>query len=335
MERGSVPRRRCRLSLAEQLAAEQCGRRASRIWSRTEWRYDTTLGPVARCGCARQEQQLPPAAGYEGGRRERPHGRDGGRRDGGRRGGALGFALLHVAPTLSVHLFAGAGCHRASARTRSEIKPRHNQHVLPADDRRFSVSFFIVVPALVPAASDIYPLHAAYARLTQVFPLAGCDPRPAARGTSLPQGSELGARERSRGRWRVARRIPLLGRADPAGPATDSRHAQDVVTASDCTATPRPVLLLITVPWFLPTAGAAAPVETELRPSNVSLGRLAVRIEEFACLPDDPGRRRTVRARRTPTKVLRAEVYRRLSPPISPVWNRPRMRRGSRPVGVR
>ncbi|AWN30383.1 (2Fe-2S)-binding protein [Streptomyces sp. NEAU-S7GS2] len=91
-----------------------------------------------------------------------------------------------------------------------------------------------------------------------------------------------------------------------------------------------PACLLITVPWFLHRRVPRLPVQ------DVSfqreLGRMAVRISSFACLPDDPAAT-LPGARVVPDEeALRAEVRAAVAAHLGPVLEgfRTRMRRGPR-----
>ncbi|MFI6766294.1 (2Fe-2S)-binding protein [Streptomyces sp. NPDC050355] len=91
-----------------------------------------------------------------------------------------------------------------------------------------------------------------------------------------------------------------------------------------------PACLLITVPWFL---HRRVPV---LPPQNVSfqraLGRMAVRIDSFGCLPDDPAAALPGARVVADEEALRAEVRAAVAGHLAPVLEGfgTRMRRGPR-----
>uniref|UniRef100_A0AAU2K3N6 (2Fe-2S)-binding protein n=1 Tax=Streptomyces sp. NBC_00049 TaxID=2903617 RepID=A0AAU2K3N6_9ACTN len=91
-----------------------------------------------------------------------------------------------------------------------------------------------------------------------------------------------------------------------------------------------PACLLITLPWFLQRRVPRLPAD---RVSfHRTLGRLAVHVEEFACLPDDPAAA-LPGARVVPdAEALRAEVRAAVAQHLGPVLEGfgPRMRRGRR-----
>ncbi|MFF2999931.1 (2Fe-2S)-binding protein [Streptomyces sp. NPDC057950] len=91
-----------------------------------------------------------------------------------------------------------------------------------------------------------------------------------------------------------------------------------------------PVCLLITVPWFLDRRVPRFPVEHVT--FQRTLGRMAVRTGEFACLPDDPAAT-LPGARVVPDEeALRAEVRAAVAEHLEPVLGGfgPRMRRRDR-----
>lgn len=91
-----------------------------------------------------------------------------------------------------------------------------------------------------------------------------------------------------------------------------------------------PFCLLVTVPWFLHRRVPRIPVEAVSY--HRELGRLSVRIDDFACLPGDPAAG-LPGARVVPgEEALRAEVRAAVAEHLAPVLDafRPRMRRGSR-----
>ncbi|HET6856407.1 MAG TPA: (2Fe-2S)-binding protein [Streptomyces sp.] len=91
-----------------------------------------------------------------------------------------------------------------------------------------------------------------------------------------------------------------------------------------------PACLLITVPWFLHRRVPRVPVEDVT--FQRTLGRMTVRVREFACLPDDPAAA-LPGARVVPDEeALRAEVRASVAEHLGPVLDGfgPRMRRGKR-----
>ncbi|WP_406341843.1 (2Fe-2S)-binding protein [Streptomyces sp. NBC_00648] len=91
-----------------------------------------------------------------------------------------------------------------------------------------------------------------------------------------------------------------------------------------------PACLLITVPWFLHRRVPRVPVEDVS--FQRTLGRLTVRVREFACLPGDPAAA-LPGARVVPDEeALRAEVRAAVAEHLGPVLDGfgPRMRRGRR-----
>ncbi|WP_327352490.1 (2Fe-2S)-binding protein [Streptomyces sp. NBC_01304] len=167
----------------------------------------------------------------------------------------------------------------------------------------------------------------AYARLTEVFP-----------GLRI---QELGAGEQapSGGGWVAAAQLAEGGAALDAFLAWDDAQVlrdygqqarPDVIASFGLHRYAWPACLLITIPWFLHRRVPRLPV------ANVTfqrtLGRMAVRVEEFACLPDDPAAA-LPGARVVPDEeALRAEVRTAVAEHLGPVLDgwRPRMRRGPR-----
>ncbi|MET9858051.1 (2Fe-2S)-binding protein [Streptomyces smyrnaeus] len=185
----------------------------------------------------------------------------------------------------------------------------------------------MAVPTLAPVAFDVSPFRAAYARLTEVFPSLGVTETTA--GEALPEGPG----------WVRASALAAGGDALDAFLAWDAEQIvrdygqpgrPDVVASFGLHRYAWPVCLLITIPWFLHRRVPRLPVEAVA--FQRSLGRLAVRVEEFACLPDDPAAA-APGARVVPgEEALRAEVRDAVAVHLAPVLEgfRPRMRRGSR-----
>ncbi len=185
----------------------------------------------------------------------------------------------------------------------------------------------MTVPTLAPVASDVSPFHAAYARLTEVLPSLGVTETTARE--PLPEGPG----------WVRAAALADGGEALDAFLAWDEEqilrdHGRpgrpDVVAGFGLHRYAWPVCLLFTVPWFLRRRVPRLPVEAVA--VQRSQGRLAVRIEEFACLPDDPAAA-APGARVVPgEEALRAEVRNAVAAHLAPVLEGfgPRMRRGAR-----
>ncbi|MET8505820.1 (2Fe-2S)-binding protein [Streptomyces sp. NPDC004787] len=127
------------------------------------------------------------------------------------------------------------------------------------------------------------PVAAAYARLAEVFAglrvdeLAGDAPLP--RGTGWVTAAELGTGGAGLDAflaWDEAQVKRDYGRA--ARP--------DVVAGFGLHRYAWPVCLLVTLPWFLDRRVPRLPARD--LSFQRALGRIAVRVEEFACLPGDP-----------------------------------------------
>lgn len=140
----------------------------------------------------------------------------------------------------------------------------------------------MAVPALLPSPSAS-PVAAAYARLAEVFTglrveeLAGDERLP--RGPGWVTADELGAGGDGLDAflaWDEAQVLRDYGRA--ARP--------DVVAGFGLHRYAWPVCLLVTLPWFLHRRVPRLPAR-ELSFQR-ALGRIAVRVEEFWCLPGDP-----------------------------------------------
>lgn len=168
------------------------------------------------------------------------------------------------------------------------------------------------------------PFSAAYARLTEVFPALTITET-----ADLPHGEG----------WVTAAGLAAGGPALERFLAFDEEQVRrdygqsgrpDVIASFGLHRYAWPVCLLVTLPWFLHRRVPHIPVDAVA--FQRTLGRLAVRVEEFACLPGDtaaalPG------ARVVPDEeALRAEVRASVAAHLGPVLDgfRPRMRRGSR-----
>jgi hypothetical protein len=183
----------------------------------------------------------------------------------------------------------------------------------------------MTVPALLPALAS--PVGEAYARLAEVFP--GLGVRELTAGERPPSGAG----------WVGAAELAGGGPALDAFLAWDNaqvlrEHGQqarpDVIASFGLHRYAWPACLLITVPWFLHRRVVRAPVGDVA--FHRARGRMAVRVTEFACLPDDPAAQ-LPGARVVPDEeALRAEVRAAVAEHIGPVLDGfgPRMRRGKR-----
>jgi hypothetical protein len=189
-------------------------------------------------------------------------------------------------------------------------------------------------PAEASPDADAHParpvrsaLTEAYARLTEVLPSLGVT--ELAPGEAAPSGG-----------GRVAAARLAAGGADlDAFLAWDEAqvlkdHGQrarpDVVASFGLHRYAWPACLLITVPWFLLRRVPRFPVEQVT--FQRMPGRIAVRVDEFACLPDDPAAT-LPGARAVPDEeALRAEVRAAVAEHMEPVLGGfgPRIRRRGR-----
>ncbi|MGV2919085.1 (2Fe-2S)-binding protein [Streptomyces alfalfae] len=178
-----------------------------------------------------------------------------------------------------------------------------------------------------PAPSAPSAVADSYARLFEVY--SGLRITELGHGEQVPQG----------GGWVTAARLAEAGDDLDAFLAWDSAQVlkdygtqarPDVIASFGLHRYAWPATLLITVPWFLHRRVPRYPVQ------NVSfqrtLGRMAVRAESFACLPDDPAAA-LPGARVVPDEeALRAEVRQAVAEHLGPLLDGfgPRMRRRSR-----
>ncbi|APY85710.1 iron-sulfur protein [Streptomyces alfalfae] len=178
-----------------------------------------------------------------------------------------------------------------------------------------------------PAPSAPSAVADSYARLFEVY--SGLRITELGHGEQAPQG----------GGWVTAARLAEAGDDLDAFLAWDSAQVlkdygtqarPDVIASFGLHRYAWPATLLITVPWFLHRRVPRYPVQ------NVSfqrtLGRMAVRAESFACLPDDPAAA-LPGARVVPDEeALRAEVRQAVAEHLGPLLDGfgPRMRRRSR-----
>ena len=182
------------------------------------------------------------------------------------------------------------------------------------------------VPALLPSRRTS-PVTDAYRRLTEVFPSLGI--------------RELrgGERAPTDGGWVGAADLALGGASLDTFLAWDGAQVRrdygqqarpDVIASFGLHRYAWPACLLITVPWFLHRRVPRVPVE------NVSfqraLGKMAVRVSEFACLPDDPAAALPGARVVADEEALRDEVRSAVAAHLGPVLEGfgPRMRRGRR-----
>ncbi|MEU8520016.1 (2Fe-2S)-binding protein [Streptomyces sp. NBC_01216] len=184
----------------------------------------------------------------------------------------------------------------------------------------------MTVPALL-ATPLTSPFTASYARLGEVF--AGLRVDEYAGGERLPRG----------GGWVGADELGAGGAAldeflawDDAQVLRDygTRARPDVVASFGLHRYAWPACLLVTVPWFLHRRVPRLPA------GNVGFhrasGRMAVTVEEFACLPGDPAAVLPGARVVADEETLRAEVRASLAEHFEAVLAGfgPRMRRGRR-----
>ncbi|MFF0749459.1 (2Fe-2S)-binding protein [Streptomyces sp. NPDC004267] len=187
----------------------------------------------------------------------------------------------------------------------------------------------MAMPVLLPSppASPSSPVAASYARLGEVFTALSITELPA--DARLPQGTGwVGAAELASGgdgldaflAWDEAQVRRDYGRA--ARP--------DVVASFALHRYAWPVCLLVTLPWFLHRRVPRLPARNVA--FQRALGRLAMRVEEFACLPDDPAAALPGARVVAGEEALRAEVRESLAEHFEAVLTGfgPRMRRGRR-----
>ncbi|MFF3406098.1 (2Fe-2S)-binding protein [Streptomyces sp. NPDC002742] len=184
-------------------------------------------------------------------------------------------------------------------------------------------------PAVRPGAplAAVSPVADAYARLSEAFP--GLSVSELKAGEAAPRGAG----------WAAAARLAEGGPDLDAFLALDEaqvvrdhgrRARPDVVATFGLHRYAWPACLLITVPWFLLRRVPRLSVEDVT--FQRELGRMAVRVTTFACLPDDPAAAlpgaRVVRDE----EALRAEVREAVAEHLGPVLGGfgPRMRRRGR-----
>jgi ferric iron reductase protein FhuF len=183
----------------------------------------------------------------------------------------------------------------------------------------------MTLSALFPGLAS--PVGDAYARLADVFPglriqeLGDGEPTPD--GAGWVRASDLaagGPRLDSFLAWDNAQVLRDYGQ----------QARPDVVASFGLHRYAWPACLLITVPWFLHRRVPRAPVEDVA--FQRALGRMAVRVSSFACLPDDPAAALPGARVVADEEALREEVRAAVAEHIGPVLDgfAPRMRRGRR-----
>ncbi|MEV8393072.1 MULTISPECIES: (2Fe-2S)-binding protein [unclassified Streptomyces] len=184
----------------------------------------------------------------------------------------------------------------------------------------------MTLPTLLPG-SLASPVTDAYARLAEVFPALSID--QLTEGERPPMG----------GGWVSAADLAAGGAALDTFLAWDEAQVRrdygqearpDVIAGFAFHRYAWPACLLITMPWFLRRRVPRLPVEAVS--FQRALGRMTVRIDDFACLPDDPAAT-LPGARVVPDEeALRAEVRAAVADHLAPVLDgfAPRLRRGRR-----
>ncbi|MEE1803435.1 (2Fe-2S)-binding protein [Streptomyces sp. NPDC101062] len=184
----------------------------------------------------------------------------------------------------------------------------------------------MTVPAVLPGLLAS-PVTGAYARLTEVFPALSIDQLTDSEQPPVG-GGWVGATELAAGgpaldtflAWDEAQVLRDYGQ----------RARPDVIASFALHRYAWPACLLMTVPWFLHRRVPRIPVGSVS--FQRALGRMTVRVDEFACLPDDPAAA-LPGARVVPDEeALRDEVRTAVAEHLGPVLEgfAPRMRRGRR-----
>lgn len=179
--------------------------------------------------------------------------------------------------------------------------------------------------SVLAAPAATHPVAEAYARLSEAFPGL----RVTTWHTAPPSGDG----------WVCAAGLAAGGETLDAFLAWDDaqilrdhgRPARpDVVASFALHRYAWPACLLITVPWFLHRRVPRLSVQDVSMQRE--LGRMAVRISAFACLPDDPAAALPGARVLPDEEALRAEVRSAVAGHLGPVLEgfRPRMRRGTR-----
>ncbi|MER8040526.1 (2Fe-2S)-binding protein [Streptomyces hydrogenans] len=184
----------------------------------------------------------------------------------------------------------------------------------------------MTVPALLPSPLAS-PVAASYARLSEVF--SGLRIEETAGDERLPRGAG----------WVRAEELAAGGAALDAFLAWDNAQVlrdygqqarPDVIASFGLHRYGWPACLLVTVPWFLHRRVPRLPVGSVS--FQRTLGRMAVRVEEFACLPGDPAAALPGARVVSGEDALRAEVRASLAEHFEALLGGfgPRMRRGRR-----
>ncbi|MEV8591128.1 (2Fe-2S)-binding protein [Streptomyces sp. NPDC051180] len=184
----------------------------------------------------------------------------------------------------------------------------------------------MTVPALLPAP-PASPVAASYARLAEA--LSGLRIEEATPGERLPRGAG----------WVGADELAAGGPALDAFLAWDNAQVlrdygtqarPDVVASFGLHRYAWPACLLVTVPWFLHRRVPRLPARNVA--FQRALGRMSVRVEEFACLPDDPAAALPGARVVADEEALRAEVRASLAEHFEAILGGfgPRMKRGRR-----
>ncbi|MFE9369656.1 (2Fe-2S)-binding protein [Streptomyces sp. NPDC006711] len=171
------------------------------------------------------------------------------------------------------------------------------------------------------------PVADAYARLAEVFPSLRI--RELARSEQAPRGAGwVGAAQLAEG----GAALDTFLAWDNAQVLRDYQHQArpDVIASFGFHRYAWPACLLVTVPWFLSRRVPRIPVADVAH--HRALGRMTVRVREFACLPDDPAAAlpgaRVVADEEALRGAVRASVAEHLGPVLDGFG--PRMRRGKR-----
>ncbi|KUH36206.1 MULTISPECIES: (2Fe-2S)-binding protein [Streptomyces] len=182
------------------------------------------------------------------------------------------------------------------------------------------------LPTLLPSV-PASPVAESYTRLAEVFP--GLRVRELGEAEATPRGEGwVGADELASGgpaldaflSWDAAQVLRDYGK----------QARPDVVASFGLHRYAWPACLLVTVPWFLHRRVPRVPVGDVA--FQRAMGRMAVRVREFACLPDDPAAGLPGARVVADEEALRAEVRAAVAEHIGPVLDGfgPRMRRRGR-----
>ncbi|MER0449000.1 (2Fe-2S)-binding protein [Streptomyces sp. Edi4] len=171
------------------------------------------------------------------------------------------------------------------------------------------------------------PVADAYARLAEVFPSLRI--RELARSEQAPRGAGwVGAAQLAEG----GAALDTFLAWDNAQVLRDYGHQArpDVIASFGFHRYAWPACLLVTVPWFLSRRVPRIPVADVAH--HRALGRMTVRVREFACLPDDPAAALPGARVVADEEALRGAVRTSVAEHLGPVLDGfgPRMRRGRR-----